>query len=94
MERTKIELEDLPELEKEVLGLCVFTESFEKICEECQWTKDEHIVADAIKNLIHKKLLQAQNASISSLSWVYDSDKMKESHFKATSKGLDLIAIF
>lgn len=91
MERKKIELDDLPELETEILKLCLFTESFEKICEECQWTQDEHIIADAIKNLIHKKLLLAENQSNSQLAWVYDSDRMRESHFRATASGISLM---
>jgi hypothetical protein len=46
------------------------------------------VIADAIKNLIHHKLLVASNSYVS-LSWIYDSDKMKESSFKATAKGVE-----
>ena len=82
---------ELPELEQEILGFCLFRESFSQICEECQWTKDPHVVADAIKNLIHHKLLRAENGDMD-LKWMYDGDRMHQSHFRATAKGIDLLA--
>ena len=88
MERAKSKLIELPELEKEVLQLCIFPESFEAIAEECKTEKKLSIIADAIKNLIHYKLLIAANEDVS-LTWVYDSDKMRESTFKATARGVE-----
>lgn len=88
MERKKSKQIELPELEAEVLQLCIFPESFETIVSECISEKKESIVADAIKNLIHHKLLIAANED-ASLTWVYDSDKMRESSFKATAKGVE-----
>lgn len=82
---------ELPELEKEILGYCLFRESFAKLCEECQWTKDSNIIADAIKNLIHHKLLIAENTD-RSLKWMYDGDRMYQSHFRATAKGIDWLS--
>ena len=91
MERTKIALDDLPDLEKEILNLCIYMESFSKICEECSWTKDENVIADAIKTLIHQKLLKTVNQG-NSLSWIYDSDRMRESQFILTAQGIELIS--
>ncbi len=88
MERKNTKIIELPELETEILRLCIFQESFDSICEECKTEKKASIVADAIKNLIHFKLLVASNQS-NSLSWIYDSDKMSESSFKATVQGVE-----
>lgn len=88
MERKKRKQIELPELEAEVLQLCIFPEAFENLVDECIIEKKESIIADAIKNLIHQKLMVAVNEDVS-LSWVYDSDKMRESSFKATAKGLE-----
>lgn len=87
MERTKAKIE-LPELEMEVLSYCIFTESFESLCAEVQLVKDVNVVADAIKNLIHRKLLVAVNQNMGNLKWVYDTDKMRDSQFRATALGL------
>ena len=86
MERKKTEIE-LPELEAEILQLCVFAEGFETLVSECSTEKKESVIADAVKNLLHLKLLIATNQN-QALSWVYDSDKMRESTFRATAKGV------
>jgi quinolinate synthase len=88
MERKKIKMIVLPELEMEVLRLCIFSESFESIVSEVQAEKKASVIADAVKNLIHYKLLVAANEA-NSLTWVYDSDKMRESSFKATANGVE-----
>lgn len=88
MERKKIKMIVLPELEMEVLRLCIFSESFESIVSEVQAEKKASVIADAVKNLIHYKLLVAAN-DFNTLSWVYDSDKMRESSFKATANGVE-----
>ncbi len=88
MERKKSKQIELPELEAEVLQLCIFPEAFETLVDECVTEKKESIIADAIKNLIHQKLMVAVNEDVS-LSWVYDGDKMRESSFKATAKGVE-----
>ena len=79
---------ELPDLEMEVLRLCIFPETFESIVAEVQSEKKASVIADAVKNLIHYKLLVAANDS-NTLSWVYDSDKMRESSFKATANGVE-----
>ena len=88
MERKKIKMIELPDLEMEVLRLCIFPESFESIVAEVQSENKASVIADAIKNLIHYKLLVAANEA-NSLTWVYDSDKMRESSFKATANGVE-----
>ncbi len=87
MERKKDKQIELPELEAEVLQLCLFPESFEIIVAECTTEKKESVIADAIKNLIHLKLLVAANEEVN-LAWIYDSDKMRDSTFKATANGV------
>ncbi|MDG1725423.1 MAG: hypothetical protein P8I11_07015 [Bacteroidia bacterium] len=79
---------ELPDLESELLRSCLFIESFETLVNECNLETKQSVIADAIKNLIHHKLLVASNSYVS-LSWIYDSDKMKESSFKATAKGVE-----
>lgn len=87
-------MEELEKVEQEVLGLLLFPESFATIVSECESASSEHVVADAIKNLIHKKLIVSgfmnKNGEFKA-SFFYDSDAMKRSAFKATSKGLSLI---
>ena len=90
MERKKIQLIKLPDLESELLKACLFIETFDTLCEECTQNVNENVVADAIKNLIHYKLLVPTNKEIS-LTWVYDSDKMHDSSFKATADGVEWI---
>jgi hypothetical protein len=87
MEGKKAKVE-LPALEKEILEMCLFVESFSSIADECEFTKDPNIVADGIKNLIHMKFLVPQNDD-NSLTWIYDGDKMKDSYFKATALGVE-----
>jgi hypothetical protein len=79
---------ELPDLESELLRSCLFLETFETLVDECNLETKQSVIADAIKNLIHHKLLVASNSYVS-LSWIYDSDKMKESSFKATAKGVE-----
>lgn len=72
----------------EILRACLFPETFNTLVDECKLENKQSVIADAIKNLIHYKLLVASNADVS-LSWIYDSDKMKDSSFKATAKGVE-----
>jgi hypothetical protein len=46
------------------------------------------VIADAVKNLLHYKLLVAANKQ-NTMSWIYDGDKMRESSFKATADGVE-----
>lgn len=81
---------ELPELEQEILNLCLFPETFTSIVGECTKEVKESVIADAIKNLIHHKLLVAENVQ-NALTWIYDSDRMRESSFRATAKGVSFI---
>lgn len=87
MERKKITLIELPELEAEILQLCIFSETFDSIVDEVLTEKKESVIRDAVKNLLHYKLLTAANEQ-NSMPWLYDSDKMRESSFKATADGV------
>jgi hypothetical protein len=87
MERKKITLIELPELEAEILQLCIFSETFDSIVDEVLTEKKESVIRDAVKNLLHYKLLIAANEQ-NSMPWLYDSDKMRESSFKATADGV------
>jgi len=55
---------------------------------ECTFEEKESVIGDAVKNLLYLKLLIAVNQD-QIYSWVYDSDKMRESSFKATAKGVE-----
>ena len=88
VERKSHQMIELPDLESELLRACLFIESFETLVEECKLESKQSVIADAIKNLIHFKLLIATNIDVS-LTWVYDSDKMIDSSFKATAKGVE-----
>jgi hypothetical protein len=90
MEGKKSTLKELPALEAELLQLCIFSESFGMLVNECTVERKESVIADAIKNLIHFKLLIASNEA-NSMTWMYDSDKMRESSFKATARGIGWI---
>jgi hypothetical protein len=86
---------DLDEVELEVLSLLLYPERFYKIVEECKTANNEHVVADVLKNLLHKKLIVSgymnENNEFTT-SVFYDSDKMKRSAFKANGKGLSAIS--
>lgn len=82
---------ELPELELEVLNLCLFEERFDVICSECNASKNPNIIADAIKNLLHYKLLVAVNNEHGKLNWMYDVDRMRASSFRVTAKGTDYL---
>jgi hypothetical protein len=88
MERPQNSKVELPELEAEILSYCIFPEGFSTLVSECKTETKASVIADAIKNLIHYKLLVAVNAQ-NSLPWVYDSDQMQESTFKATARGVE-----
>jgi len=85
---------ELEEVELEVLSLLLFPERFEIIVAESEKAQNEHVVADVLKNLIHKKLVVSgfmSDKNVFKPSVYYDSDAMKKSAFKATSKGLEHI---
>ena len=88
MESESYQMIELPDLEMEILRACLFQETFDTLVDECKLETKQSVIADAVKNLIHYKLLVATNNDVS-LSWIYDSDKMKDSSFKATAKGVE-----
>ena len=79
---------ELDELEISILKCLLFTESFERIVEECKVTDDKNIVADGLKSLLKHKLVRPMNLKNGEFksSIVYDSDKMHAFHYQATAK--------
>ena len=86
MESESYQMIELPDLEMEILRACLFPETFDTLVDECKLETKQSVIADAVKNLIHFKLLVATNNDVS-LSWIYDS--CKDSSFKATAKGVE-----
>lgn len=87
MEGKKAQIE-LPDLEASLLFACVQPESFAVLCEECELEDKANVIADAVKNLLHYKLLKPANRKHKT-SWYYDVDKMNESVFETTAKGVE-----
>jgi hypothetical protein len=81
---------ELDELEVSILKSLLFTESFERIVEECTTTKDKNIVADGLKSLLKHKLVRPMYLKNGEFvaSIVYDSDKMYAFQYQATAKGI------
>ena len=52
---------ELPDLEMEILRACLFPETFDTLVDECKLETKQSVIADAVKNLIHYKLLVATN---------------------------------
>jgi len=88
-----MEVIELPELERMVLDKCLFSESFDTIVEEVSKEYKTNVVADAIKNLIHLKLLTPVNSQYN-LTFFYDSDHMKQGTFRATALGIKWLEDF
>ncbi|MEI6507787.1 MAG: hypothetical protein WCO54_04835 [Bacteroidota bacterium] len=82
---------ELTDIEYDILNTVYFVESFEHIVDECN--AKPPIVADVIKQLIHKKLIvpmkwdEPQNDFVRSV--FYDSDNMHAYHYLITKDGLE-----
>ncbi len=80
----------LNELEWDILNAIYFVEPFENILAECK--APAPIVADALKQLIHKKYVVAMRFDETSQeyvrSFIYDSDNMYAYRYLATKEGL------
>jgi predicted methyltransferase len=83
-------MSELTDIEYDVLNAVYFVEPFENIVNECN--APAPIVADVIKQLIHKKYIAAmqwdeeKNEYIR--SYIYDTDNMKSFFYLATKDGL------
>jgi hypothetical protein len=81
---------NLTELESDILNAIYFVEPFENILAECK--APVPIVADALKQLIHKKYVVAmmfdEDKQEYIRSFIYDSDNMHAYQYLATKEGL------
>ncbi len=86
---------ELDEIETEVLNLLLFPEHFTAIVAECKTTKDQNVVADVIKELIHKKLIVPgiidENGNFKP-GIMYNSDGMSDYQYVATALGVKKMA--
>lgn len=80
-------------LEREILSLLTFPESFNSILDEVKSGQSAPVVADALKNLITDKWVVPLNRETGKANpgAVYDTDDMHQFNYRATTKGLDLI---
>ena len=80
----------LTDIEYDILNAIYFVEPFEHILAEC--TAPPNIVADVLKQLIHKKYVVAmrfdEDKQEYSRSFIYDSDNMNAYAYLATKEGL------
>jgi hypothetical protein len=80
----------LSDLEYDILNCLYFVEPFHRIVEECQC--DRNIVADELKNLIHKKMVSPMRFDEETheyiRSFIYDTDNMDHYCYMATKEGL------
>lgn len=83
-------VKELSDIEWEILNAIYFVEPFENILAEVNATKA--IVADCLKQLIHRKYVVALVWDDEKLDYVktymYDSDNMYNYHYLATKDGL------
>lgn len=82
--------EPLTDIEYDILNAIYFVEPFQNILEECN--APEAIVADVLKQLIHKKyvtpMLFDEDKQEYVRSFFYDSDNMRAYSYLATKDGL------
>lgn len=82
--------QQLSEIEYEILDAIYFVEPFENILAEC--SAPANIVADVLKQLIHKKYVVAMRYDEAKedyvRSFIYDSDNMNAYSYLATKEGL------
>jgi hypothetical protein len=83
-------IHELSELELDILNSVYFVEPFQNILDEVALPAP--IVADGIKNLIHKKMIVAMRWDEIKMeyvrSFIYDSDNMFAYSYLATKEGL------
>ncbi|MCZ2140980.1 MAG: hypothetical protein LC096_06260 [Bacteroidia bacterium] len=82
--------EKLSDIEYEILDAIYFVEPFDKILSECN--APANIVADVLKQLIHKKYVVAMRFDEVEQeyvrSFIYDTDNMHAYAYLATKEGL------
>jgi len=88
-ERIKM-IPEIDDLEIDILNCLYFVEPFDKILEEVSYPPN--VVADALKTLIHKKMVSVMSWEEDSgdykRSFIYDTDNMRAFSYLATKEGL------
>ncbi len=85
------EIMDLDRVEKGVLEKLIFEETFENILQECKDLALPNVITDVLKYLIQHKLVVAKYPTETKKSkpgFMYDSDRMKDYTYQATTKGI------
>jgi hypothetical protein len=81
---------ELSDIEYEILNAVYFVEPFENILSECN--EKEPVVADVLKQLIHKKYIVPmkwdEDKKEYVRSFIYDTDNMHSYSYLATKEGL------
>jgi hypothetical protein len=82
--------EPLSDIEYDILNTIYFVEPFQNILDECK--APEAVVADVLKQLIHKKYVTPMQFDEEKQEYVrtffYDTDNMRAYHYLATKEGL------
>lgn len=82
---------NMNDLEFDILDSIYFVESFDTIVSECS-EKNEHVIADAIKQMIAKRWVQVMEWSDEKNEFVktyfYDTDNMRAYQYLCTREGL------
>ncbi len=82
---------ELDAVEKGVLEKLIFEETFENILGECKNLALPTVIADVLKYLIQHKFVVAKipfENKKSKSGFMYDSDKMRDYTYQATTKGI------
>lgn len=88
----------MDEVEKAVLELLLFPESFEHIVEECKVKVDTstHVIGDVLKKLLHDEYVipvrkTEEGDFVRNIG--YDSDDMNSFFYQLSAKGIDQLSI-
>lgn len=85
---------ELDDLSFEILDLVLFPEEFGSIVSECKSTRNANVIADVIKDLIHKKLVVPGSPNEKGdfvPGGMYNTDSMSDYMYVATSKGVEIM---
>ncbi|MBI1221574.1 MAG: hypothetical protein GC180_03135 [Bacteroidetes bacterium] len=93
MERKRIQIIDLDQYEKEILGMVVHAESYATILGE--FSGDSFILGDCLRNLVRRKVLHLLEWNEKGQVWerrmIYDADKLSEYRYQLSSLGLNML---
>ncbi|MBC7424946.1 MAG: hypothetical protein H7321_00305 [Bacteroidia bacterium] len=80
----------MEKLEKEILVLLIFAETFASIRDEVS-EKNAGIVADELKNMIVKSWVVPVKDNESESGFIFDSDNMNSFKYRITAAGIDAL---